>query len=143
MDSKKQDNTFIFIVNIFHLICWLHILMLTIVYYFSDNLEIIKFKESLTFLFIILKITQTLQFSDTIFSIFNFVKGSVLGSILQIGGRNIIVWLILSSENSKEIICLTLINWAFADSVRYAYYLRNNRITKLLRYLFLFKFLFI
>lgn len=135
MESEsKKESSMIFVVNLFHFICWLHILTLTIIYYFSDIMGIISFGKSLTFLFIVLKITQTLQFSDTLFSLFGLVKGSILGSVMQICGRNLIVWLILSSDNSKNVICLTLINWAFADCVRYLYYLKNNRITKVLRY---------
>ena len=132
--ESKNESSLVFVVNLFHLICWLHIVVLTIIYYFSDYMGFMSFGKSLTFLFIVLKITQTLQFSDTLFSFLSLVKGSILGSVMQICGRNIIVWLIISSDNSKNAICLTLINWAFADCVRYLYYLKNNRITKLLRY---------
>lgn len=139
METKKE-STLVFVVNLFHFICWLHILTLAIIYYFSDYMGTISFGKSLTFLFIVLKITQTLQFSDSLFSFLNLAKGSIFGSLMQICGRNIIVWLILSPDNSKELICLTLINWAFADSVRYLYYLKSNRITKLLRYVLFFIF---
>lgn len=136
--GEKNSEYLLFIINLFHLICWFHIFILIIGYNMSSYISFIEPNQHLTFLLIILKITQTFQFSDTIFSLLKIAKGSTLGSLMQIMGRNYIVWFIMNSNSDKFYLSLILINWSFADSVRYLYYIIPNRFTKYLRFFLLF-----
>lgn len=136
--GEKNSEYLLFIINLFHLICWFHIFILIIGYNMSSYISFIDPNQYLTFLLIILKITQTFQFSDTIFSFLKIAKGSTLGSLMQIIGRNYIVWFIMNSNSDKFYLSLILINWSFADSVRYLYYIIPNRYTKYLRFFLLF-----
>ncbi len=124
-------NSLVFTINLFHLICWLHIFLGTLTYF--SSFSFFESKSFLNFIFLILKITQTLQVTDMMFSLLKFTKGSTFGSFLQITGRNFIVWFILSQNNSNAVLALVLLNWSFADVVRYLYYLFPNDLTLFLR----------
>ena len=134
---EKQNYSFVYAINLFHLICWIHILFGTILYFLSMSFHFAHFVNSDTifkFVILILKITQTLQFTDMLFSLLKITKGSTFGSFLQVTGRNYIVWLILSSHHHSNIVlALILFNWSIADIVRYLYYVLPNNFTLFLR----------
>jgi len=132
--EEKPHTLWIYTTNLFHMICWMHILLGTIAYFLSLYFPFFNPEKLLSLIILILKVTQTLQFSDLFFSLFRFTKGSNIGSFLQISGRNFIVWFVLTPKNTNLVLGLILINWSFADMVRYFYYVNPNSLSLFLRY---------
>lgn len=130
---EAKSNSFVYAINLFHFICWAHIFVGGLLYTISLHYPIMNTDKILSILLIILKITQTLQYSDTILSFLKLTKGSGFSSFIQITGRNYIIWFILSPKISTLTLVLIFLNWSFADSVRYLYYLSPNRFSLFLR----------
>ena len=135
--EEKPHTTWVYMTNLFHFISWVHIFVGSLVYFVSLWYPFMMSSEKiLSTILLILKITQTLQFSDMIFSFFKLTKGSTFGSFFQVFGRNFIVWFVLTPKNSNIVLALILLDWSFADSVRYLYYIYPNSFSLFLRYVY-------
>lgn len=133
--EKKESNSLVYATNLFHLLCWLHIFIGAVLYLICLHHDFFFSPDKiLGYLLVILKITQFLQFTDMLFSLLKLTRGSVFSSFLQITGRNYISLFILTPQHSNLTLGLVLLNWSFADFVRYFYYLWPNRVSLFLRF---------
>lgn len=83
----------------------------------------------------ILKIMQTLQVCEIIFSLVGITKGSAVFSSFQIFGRLIVTWVFFNENAIPWNIFLVLIPWSVADIIRSLFYLKkDDKFIGMLRY---------
>ena len=81
-----------------------------------------------------LKIFQSFQAIEVLFSLFGLVGGSALFSLMQIVGRLIIVFCFVDLEMQSNIYWNIVLCWSLADIIRNLFYLSKNSFTGFLRY---------
>jgi very-long-chain (3R)-3-hydroxyacyl-CoA dehydratase len=81
-----------------------------------------------------LKIFQSFQAIEILFSLFGLVGGSAVFSLMQIIGRLMIVFCFIDLEMQSNIYWNIVLCWSLADIIRNLFYLCKNSFTGFLRY---------
>lgn len=104
---------------------YLYILVvLGIAYYRDGHQRSIPF----TYIFVgnVMKFCQLLQYLEVMHPLFGYTRGSVLFPMMQVTGRNFILFIMIDAENriqTKPVIFYLFVVWAAIECVRYPYYI--------------------
>jgi hypothetical protein len=83
----------------------------------------------------ILRAVQLFQIIDIFLIVAGFSKGSILGALMQILGRNVVTLAFITPQSDRLKYAMVVVIWSMADANRYLYYLfKNSSITGFLRY---------
>lgn len=112
------------IYNFIALILWINVIF----YYYSNLNNNVSFN--------LIKIVQTFNLLDILLAVLKITKNNPFLCFLQLLSRIVVIYYPLSFISNSEALCqkIMFIIWGFADSIRFAYYLFNNYVIKLLRY---------
>lgn len=129
----KHKTFIVLFMNIFQFIGWSLILLTSLYAVIIKSVDDISLIQS--FLIKEVRIVQTMQLSDIIFSFFKFTSTSTFSSAAQVVGRLITVWFYMDDNDSYLILALFLIPWSISDCVRSLYYvIKDVHIIGVLRY---------
>ena len=87
----------------------------------AGNLTVLKDPST----FQTLQIVQTMQFIDIIFIILGLSRSRFVPALVQVGGRNFVVWLVFKYTLDSIYPIVALIPWSLADIIRFALYSNN------------------
>jgi hypothetical protein len=132
-NSEKKSNVLVKLMTIVQVLGWSLILMLNVllIYYEFTGTPL---KLLRVCIITNVKIFQTLQVFEILFSILGWSGGSVLSSMLQIIGRLVIAFFYLDIQMSSDIYWNILFCWGSAEVIRNMFYLTKSRIVGALRY---------
>lgn len=112
---------------------FLYIILVLGIAYYRDGLS-----ESVPFAYMYvgnaMKFCQLLQYLEVMHPLFGYTKGSILFPMLQVTGRNFILFLMIDAEEriqTKPVIFFLFVVWASIECVRYPYYIMSLLQTEL------------
>lgn len=118
--------------NLMSILGWTAIIaMILIIFVLNPALY---FKEDFSSVVYLAKFMQTLAIFDVVMVLLGKSKGSLLGSIAQLTGRLVVVWVFLEPETHRFSLSIMIVMWAIADITRYSYYLLKSEASAAMRY---------
>lgn len=121
------------VINFANLAGWAYLLLSIGLQVFVDRQAFVA--SDITSSVYIIKGIQLFQVFDIILILLGKSKGSLIGSIFQILGRNIVTLIFINPDSDKLKFATVAILWSIAQVNRYLYYLfKDNRLTGFLRY---------
>ncbi|XP_014209064.1 very-long-chain (3R)-3-hydroxyacyl-CoA dehydratase isoform X2 [Copidosoma floridanum] len=137
---KDVKKVYLILYNLFQCIGFMCIFSVMAVKYYRDGPD--SMKDTYENVGNPMKFIQLLMFLEVMHPLFGYTKGSVLASLLQVGGRAFILFGNIEAEprmQVKPVVFYLFLVWTMVEVVRYPYYLTkllniNMPVLKWLRY---------
>lgn len=111
--------------NLYQFIAYFYIVLVLLITASRDGLPIAS-RATYKTLGAAMKTSQALQYLEFLNALVGFTKGSALFPLLQVTGRNFVLFAIIHSESRTQempVIFMLFLVWSLAELVRYPYYL--------------------
>ncbi len=115
-------KTIITLYNISQFLGWTIILAKVVLSAAQGNLHVLQD----SFVSQTLGVVQGLQFLDLVFAILGLSSTKLVPSLIQVGGRNAVVWWAFPYAVNTPYPLLTIVCWAIADIIRFLTYLNDS-----------------
>ena len=124
-NANPVKHFYLVLYNASQLACWVLILLKGFYHVFQEK-SCAGLHDALVFW---LKVAQASALFEVLHAVFGLVRSSVPSTLLQVLGRNIILWvyidLIMVHEDVKDTVGFPMVMfaWAISDVIRFSYYL--------------------
>jgi very-long-chain (3R)-3-hydroxyacyl-CoA dehydratase len=134
--ENKKSKVIVSTFNLFQFFGWAVVLNLIVVFIFLKFTNHETAPKVYNLLIIAVKLIQTLQITDIIFSLLGMSGSSLFSSLAQVVGRLVTAHLFLNyNQEDWCIVFVFLVPWSLADTVRSIYYVhKESKILGHLRY---------
>ncbi|XP_033326572.2 3-hydroxyacyl-CoA dehydratase 2 [Megalopta genalis] len=128
---KKEDSKTVYLIiyNLCQFVGFTYVVTIMAIMYLRDGPA--SMKETYTAVGNPIKFIQLLQFLEVMHALFGYTKGSILVSLVQVGGRAFVLFAMIEAEprmQTKPVVFYLFLAWSVVEIVRYPYY-----ITQLLK----------
>ncbi|XP_043277959.1 very-long-chain (3R)-3-hydroxyacyl-CoA dehydratase isoform X2 [Venturia canescens] len=121
---KDFKKVYLVLYNLCQFVGFLYVLAVMCIKYSREGPDSIN--ETYTNVGSAMKFIQLLQFMEVMHPLFGYTKGNAFIALLQIGGRNFILFCMIEAEprmQTKPVIFYVFLVWSLIEIVRYPYYI--------------------
>lgn len=119
---EQNKTVYLIFFNLAQFIGFLYVILVMMIRYYRDG------SESMAGTFAAagnaMKFCQILQYLEVMHPLFNYTKGSVLMPLMQVTGRNFILFVMIDAEKrmqTKPVVFFLFLIWSSIELVRYVF----------------------